>query len=124
LFVVCFVSVWLSIHIRKNNNKGRFTQFIIEVESPTMVRRRQVRQTRGMARMEQQRNADVEEIPVVTHETLTPPAVSVFNVISKTSEFKWKLTKLPVNPHAVEVIKFETEVVGDGVTVLYLRVLK
>jgi hypothetical protein len=78
--------------------------------------------TRGMARMEE-RNADVdddiEELPVVTHETLTPPTVSVSNVISKTSEFNWKFTKLPVNPNAVEVIGFETGVVGDDVTVLY-----
>jgi hypothetical protein len=83
--------------------------------------------TRGMARMEE-RNAEVdvdvddevEEVPVVVaHETLTPPTVSVSNVVSKTSEFNWKLTKLPVNPNAVEVIRFETGVVGDDVTVLY-----
>jgi hypothetical protein len=75
---------------------------------------------RGMARMEQRNDEvddDIEE--VVTHETLTPPTVSVSNVISKTSEFNWKLMKLPVNPNAVEVIRFETGVVGDDVTVLY-----
>jgi hypothetical protein len=125
LFVclLCVSSPCVTFHIiRKNNNKGTFNKLINEVESTTMVP--PVRRTRGMARMERRNDVDVdddvEEVPVVvTHETLTAPAVSVSNVVSKTSEFKWKLTKLPVNPHAVEVIKFETEVVGDGVTVLY-----
>jgi hypothetical protein len=69
-----------------------------------------VRRTRGMARMER-RNDDVEEVPVVTHETLTPPVVSVSNanVFSKTTEYQWKLNKLPVKRNAEEVIRFETE---------------
>jgi hypothetical protein len=76
-----------------------------------------------MARMEE-RNADVdddvEEIPVVTHETLTPPVVSVssVNVFSKTTEYQWKLNKLPVSRNAVEVIRFETEEGGEDVRVL------
>jgi hypothetical protein len=60
---------------------------------------------------------DIEEIPVVAHETLTPPVVvvSVSNVFSKTTVFKWKLTKLPVNPNAVEVIRFETVAADETV---------
>jgi hypothetical protein len=76
--------------------------------------------TRGMARMERRNDKvddDIEEIPVVVHETLTPPVVvvSVSNVFSKTTVFKWKLTKLPVNPNAVEVIRFETGAADETV---------
>jgi hypothetical protein len=62
-----------------------------------------------MARMEEGNDDvddDIEEIPVVTRKT--PTVVSLSNVFSKTTEFKWKLTKLPVNPNAVEVIRFKT----------------
>jgi hypothetical protein len=108
---------------KKEQEKGTFNQLIIEVDESTTLMVRLANnmtspRTRGMARMEE-RNDEVEEIPVVTHETLTPPAVSVSNVFSKTTVFNWKLTKLPVNPNAVEVIRFETGVVGDYVTVLY-----
>jgi hypothetical protein len=74
--------------------------------------------TRGMARREERNvDDDVEEIPVVAHETVTPPVVevSVSNVFSKTTVFKWKLTKLPVNPNAVEVIRFETGAADETV---------
>jgi hypothetical protein len=42
----------------------------------------------------------------------TPPvitmAVTTTTTVSKTSEFEWKLTRLPIHFNAVEVIKFET----------------
>jgi hypothetical protein len=34
--------------------------------------------------------------------------MAVATTVSKTSEFEWKLTKLPMNFNAVEVIKFKT----------------
>jgi hypothetical protein len=52
---------------------------------------------------------------VVTHETLTSPVGSVFAGFSKTTEFDWKLNKLPMNPND-EAIKFETRV-DDAVSV-------
>jgi hypothetical protein len=58
----------------------------------------------------------VDDDDVVTHETLTPPVGSVFAFFSKTTEFDWKLTKLPMNPNDVEAIKFETRV-DDAVSV-------
>jgi hypothetical protein len=51
-----------------------------------------------------------------THETLAPPVGSVFAFFSKTTEFDWKLTRLPMNPNDVEAIKFETRV-DDAVSV-------
>jgi hypothetical protein len=40
----------------------------------------------------------------------TPPVMTmaVTTTVSKTSEFEWKLTRLPIHFNAVEVIKFET----------------
>jgi hypothetical protein len=40
----------------------------------------------------------------------TPPVMTmaVTTTVSKTSDFKWKLTRLPIHFNAVEVIKFET----------------
>jgi hypothetical protein len=49
-----------------------------------------------------------EEEEEETHETLNPPAVSVSAAFTKTTEFEWKLTKLPMKPNDVEVIEFET----------------
>jgi hypothetical protein len=47
---------------------------------------------------------------ITTQEDETSPVMtmSVPTTVSKTSEFEWKLTKLPMNFDAIEVIKFET----------------
>jgi hypothetical protein len=65
--------------------------------------------------MEKAGNDDIEEVPVVT---LNPPVLSVTAATSKskTIEFEWKLTKLPLNTNDVEVIKFETGVADETVT--------
>jgi hypothetical protein len=73
----------------------------------------------NMAEVEGNKTKDTEGLAdddVVTHETLTPPVGSVFAYFSKTTEFDWKLTKLPMNPNDVEAIKFETRV-DDAVSV-------
>jgi hypothetical protein len=67
--------------------------------------------------MEKAGNDDIEEVPVVT---LKPPVVSLTLTAAtsktKTMEFEWKLTKLPLNTNDVEVIKFETGVADETVT--------
>jgi hypothetical protein len=49
----------------------------------------------------------------------TPPVMTmaVTTTVSKTSEFEWKLTRLPIDFYAVEVIKFETGRVDETVLV-------
>jgi hypoxanthine phosphoribosyltransferase len=81
------------------------------------------------ATMEQQKNNDdnteevVDTVAVVTHETLKPPVRSVSAAVSKTTEFEWKLTKLPLNPNDVEAIKFETRVDEKVRRILYFHTL-
>jgi hypothetical protein len=63
---------------------------------------------RSREAMEDDDVVEEEEMSVVSHETLNPPAVSVSAAFTKTIEFEWKLTKLPMQPNDVEVIEFET----------------
>jgi hypothetical protein len=54
---------------------------------------------------------------MITEEEETPPVMTmaVTTTVSKTSEFEWKLTRLPIDFTAVEVIKFETGGVDESV---------
>jgi hypothetical protein len=50
------------------------------------------------------------------YEILTPPVVSVTSSVSKTTEFEWKLKKLPAYPGHSKAITFQTgELIDDAV---------
>jgi hypothetical protein len=50
------------------------------------------------------------------YEILTPPVVRVTTSVSKTTEFEWKLKKLPVYPGPSKIIIFQTgEMIDDAV---------
>jgi hypothetical protein len=60
--------------------------------------------------MNEEKKMDSISTMMTQEEEETPPVMtmSVTTTVSKTSEFEWKLTRLPIDFTAVEVIKFET----------------
>jgi hypothetical protein len=59
---------------------------------------------------EEVKKMDSISIMMTQEEEETPPVmtIAVTTTVSKTSEFEWKLTRLPIHLHSVQVIKFET----------------
>jgi hypothetical protein len=64
-------------------------------------------------------NEEKMDSMISQEEDETPPVMtmSVTTTVSKTSEFEWKLSRLPSDFTAVEVIKFETGGVDETVCV-------
>jgi hypothetical protein len=69
--------------------------------------------------MNEEKKMDSISMMMTQEKEETPPVMTmaVTTTVSKTSEFEWKLTRLPIHFNAVEVIKFETGGVDETVRI-------
>jgi hypothetical protein len=70
-----------------------------------------------------ERVSNDNDVGEVHYQILTPSVVSVTTAVSKTTEFDWKLTKLPKYLQESEIIKFQTGALVDAVFQLEFQIL-
>jgi hypothetical protein len=55
-----------------------------------------------------------DNVHEVNYQTLTE-GINITSAVSKTTEFQWKLTRIPMGPNDVEIITFQTGALLDTV---------